>query len=132
MVLGIYIKSFFGLLATALIGWALIPGLELLKLIAVAVGISLLLPIGYPHIRGVRKGDGLLAVKNDSAPMLLFSATTCVALSDGKKGQTIGVMFSDGALAQAVIVGYEGLITPARVRVTQEEKPRMVDGITVI
>lgn len=130
--LGLFIKSFFVLLGVALLLWAVVPGLEVLKLGAAAIGLSLFIPIVYPHLRGVKKGDGLLLIRGNVEPLLLFNASSCVALENGKKGETIGIVLPDGTLAQAVIVGYEGLITPAKVRVVQEEKARTADEITVI
>ena len=130
--IGVYLKSFVVLLATSLLAYAAIPGLELWKMVAAALGISLLLPITYPHYRGIRKGDGILLIKGNVEPLLLFNASSCVALADGKVGRTIGIMLPDGTIAEGTVVGYEGLITPAKVRVVQEHRPRTVDGVTVI
>ncbi len=130
--LGLFIKAIFSLLALALIAWALVPGLDPLKVAAVAIGLSLLVPIGYPYVRGVKKGDGLIVVKGNVETILLFNASSCVALDSGKKGDIIGVMLQDGMLAQATVIDYEGFITPAKVRITQEQKQRTVDGVTVI
>jgi hypothetical protein len=131
-VIGLLLRIFFGLAAAALIAWAVVPGLEVLKLLAVALGLTLIFPLAYPALRGVRKGDGLLAIKGDVEPFLLFSASSCVSLENGKRGDTVAITLPDGTLAQAVIVSYEGLITPAKVRVVQELRPRTADGVTVI
>ncbi len=130
--IGLFVKSFLGLLASALLTWAAIPGLELWKLLAGAAGLSLLIPLVYPNLRGVKRGDGLLLIKANVEPILLFSASSCLALESGKRGDTIGISLPDGTLAQAVIVGYEGLITPAKVRLVEEHKPRTAERITVI
>ena len=130
--IGLFIKAFIGLLAGAFLAWAIIPGLELWKLLAGAAGLSLLVPLAYPYIRKVKKGDGLLVIKGNVEPFLLFNASSCVALEGGKKGDTIGITLPDGTLAQAVIISYEGLITPAKVRVVQEVRPKTADGVTVI
>lgn len=131
--IGTYLKALLGLVASALLAWAILPGLELWKLLAAAFGTALLLPIAYPHYRGVKKGDGLLVIKGNVEPLLLFNASSCVALADGRLGTTIGIVLPDGTLAEGTIVGYEGLITPAKVRLTQELRPREVNSnITVI
>jgi len=130
--MGVYLKAFLGLLAASLLAWAAAPGLDVWKLIAVALGISLILPLAYPHYRGVRKGDGLLVIRGNVEPMLLFSASSCVALAGGKVGSNIGIALPDGTLAEGTIIGYEGLITPAKVRLVHESRPQEVSGITVI
>ncbi|MFH0817568.1 MAG: hypothetical protein V1909_02940 [Candidatus Micrarchaeota archaeon] len=130
--ISLFIKAFLGFVAAALLAWAIIPGFELWKLLAGAVGLSIVVPLVYPRIRGVKKGDGLLVIKGNVEPFLLFNASSCVALEDGKKGDTIGITLSDGTLAQAVVVDYEGFITPAKVRVMLEVRPKTADGVTVI
>ena len=130
--LGLYVKLFLGLIACSLLAWALVPGLELLKVLAVAVGIAVAFPLVYPRVRGVRKGDGLIAIRANTGPLMLLNAATCTALDGGKVGDTIGVMLGDGTLAQGVIAAYAGFITPARVRLTHEMKPKTSDGITVV
>ncbi len=134
--IGNFLKWFFGLVALALIAWAVVPYglglLELVKFIAVAVGASIVILFVYPHVRGVKKGDPLLSIKMSTSPVLFFNASMYTALEDGKKGDRIGVMISDGTMAEGVIVAYEGLLTPARIRLTHEASPSKVNEITVV
>lgn len=129
-------KWLFGLIALALIAWAVLPYnfglLDLAKFMAVAVGLSMLMLMLYPGIRGVKKGDPVLSMKAGSSPMLLFSASMYTAIEDGKKGDRIGIVLADGTMAEGVVVSYEGLLTPARIRLTHEEKPSRINQVTVI
>ena len=60
----------------------------------------------------------------------MFSASTCVAMEDGRKGDQIPITFNDGTLGYGVKQSYEGLITPARIRILH--KPTAMHEITVI
>jgi hypothetical protein len=132
LVFGLYVKLFLGLIACSLLAWAIIPGLEFLKVLAVALAVAVAFPLAYPRVRGVRKGDVLIAIRANTSPLMILNATTCTALDNGKVGATIGVALGDGTLAQGTIVAYAGFITPARVRLVHEMKPRTSDGITVV
>ncbi|MFH1447901.1 MAG: hypothetical protein ABIG39_03485 [Candidatus Micrarchaeota archaeon] len=133
--LGTFLKWLFGLVAIALIAWALLPFgfdfLDLAKFIAVAVGLSILILVIYPRIRGVKKGDSLLSVASSGSSVWMFSASIYTALENGKIGDRIGIVLNDGTMTEGVVVSYEGLVAPARVRLTKE-RPEKMNEITVV
>lgn len=122
--LGIFLKALLLTVAFALLAYALIPGASLdtlLKLLAAALGASLLAPLLYPHVRGVRKGDAVLVfAEGESIPFVGFTVRNGVALEAGRAGSTIKVGFPDGTEMACEIVGYPGVFTPARARVAQK------------
>jgi hypothetical protein len=121
--LSLFIKSLLLTTALSLLAYAILPGAGidlLLKLLAASLGISLLSPLLYPHIRGVRKGDAVLVfAEGEAVPLVGFAVKNGVALEDGRAGGIIRVGFPDGTEIACEIVGYPGLFTPARARVSQ-------------
>jgi hypothetical protein len=135
---GLFVKSLVVCLALALIAYALSPwGLDaLLKFLALAAGISILIPFIYPPLRGIRKGDGVSigmgSVK--SAPgmlSMLFHTSSGIAMENGRTGQKIMVAVDDGSIRSCVITGYEGFFSPAKVHIAKEQKGAKME-ITVV
>ncbi|RLG20393.1 hypothetical protein DRN67_00090 [Candidatus Micrarchaeota archaeon] len=100
----------------------------LVKLLALSLGITLIIPVLYPHLRGVRKGDVVQAV---NAPMRSFlpipflSAFSMggqfISLDNGRIGSRIKVAMPDGSWREALVLSYSGLFNPARVRLLEAE-----------
>ncbi len=127
MRLWLFVKAFAICSAIALLYAAL--GLEaitlglLVRLAAADLGISLIVAMLYPNVRGVRAGDLVLLVSDSNGP---FVIRTAVALEGKRVNETIRVALSDGREAYAVLEGYAGIITPARARVLVEKSsPQM-------
>ena len=120
---GLFIKAFIACIAAALIAYAVLPwGPEaLLKLIALAAGVSILVPFAYFPIFGVRKGDGVSVERENPAKMpgifsLLMGSGSGVAMESGKKGAKIMVALTDGSIRSCIIVSYPGFFSPAKVK----------------
>lgn len=95
---------------------------DLVKLLAVAFGLSLLSPFLYPHIRGIRKGDAVKLIFEEQSPFQIFYGNrTGVALENGRIGGRIRVEFNDGREEDGVIVAYAGIFSPAKVRALEKE-----------
>lgn len=122
----IFFKSIVLFTAAALITYAVTPnaGIDfLLKSLALAFGLSLLMPFIYPHIRGVREGDEVAVVLSEQElPFRIpFMRSTAVAAGSGRVGGMIRIAYRDGSEEEAVVVSYAGLFTPARVKILQKE-----------
>jgi hypothetical protein len=121
----IFFKSVLLFTAAALIIYAVTPtGPEfLLKLLALDVGLAMLMPFVYPHVRGVRKGDAVEVVLSEQGiPFNLFyRRSDAAAVSNGRVGNTIRVAFRDGSEEDAVVVSYAGMFSRAKVKILQKE-----------
>src|SRR3989338_1679814 len=69
---------------------------SLVQSIALALGVSIIFAYAYPHLRGIRKGDRLVAnvmrthsVGGNAFPMM--DSTMVLALEGGRQGQKIRV-----------------------------------------
>jgi hypothetical protein len=96
------------------------------KLIALSIGASLAVGYAYPLLRGVRKGDELVAavLRNRSFAGRLVSMRESVivtALNSGRKGGKIKLRMPTGLKAEGVITDYAGTLSPARVQLTESE-----------
>ncbi|MEM0438274.1 MAG: hypothetical protein QXU54_03155, partial [Candidatus Micrarchaeia archaeon] len=112
--------------AAALIAFALIPGADLImlaKLLALALGITLLTPLWYPHVRGVRKGD-LVTIEGEGS-LLKIPSQRGVALTSGHMWGTIKVAAEDGREFTCRIKSYAG--TFSRAKVVLEDREQMIE-----
>jgi len=122
MRLWLFLKAFAICSAVALLYAAL--GFEaitlglLVRLAAADLGISLLVAMLYPNVRGVKAGDMVLLVSDAG----IFSIRTAVALESKRVNETIRVALPDGREAYAMLESYAGIITPARARVLVEKQ----------
>ncbi len=109
-----FINSFFGL-KESILG-------EAWKLLALAVALSFLAGIVYPHLRGIKQGDQLIAVMSSQSPQgILGSIVLATALQDGKKGGKIGIQMMNGVIGEGVITSYGGTLSPATIKITETE-----------
>ncbi len=122
---GLFVKALTICVALALIAYAVSPWPidAFFKLLALAFGVSVLTPLAYPLLRGVRKGDEV-AVDFGGAQALpgllsvFFRTGSGVAMERGRVGQKIMVALDDGSMRSCVVVSYPGFFSPAKVRVT--------------
>jgi hypothetical protein len=121
----IFFKSVVLFTAAALIIYAVTPtGIDfLLKLVALDLGLAILAPFVYPHIRGVRQGDVVNVVLSEKElPFSMFyKRSAATAISNGRIGGTIKVRFGDGSEEECVVAAYAGLFAPAKVKILERE-----------
>jgi hypothetical protein len=101
---------------------------EAWQLVALAIAFSLVAGYAYPKLRGIRKGDSLVAftrrARQVGARKIVTNGVTFVrAQQDGKQGEKINVKFANGLSGEGVIESYGGFLIPARIRITHAEKP---------
>jgi len=137
--LSLFFKCVVAYLSLALIVYAVSPdaGLDvLLKLLAFAVGASLLTPMAYPYLRGVRKGDQVSVEMGGMSGMpgilrMIFQSGAGVAMESGRKGGKVMVLMNDSSVRQCVITGYAGFFKPAQARLAGKEEmsPAMISVV---
>lgn len=126
MTLPLFLRVFLLSSALSLVSYVLFPmPLPMLaKLLALSFAMSMLVPITYPHIRGVRRGD-MVAVVNEAQrqilplPIPFLNFGTHISLDDGRVGSRIRVSMPDGTWREAVVISYSSFLAPARVRLLQ-------------
>ena len=128
MALPLFLRVFLLSSALSLLSFALLPAVELAtlaKLLALSLAMTMLIPVTYPHMRGVRRGDMVQAV---NAPQRSFLSIPFfqmpgqyVSLDSGRIGSRIKISMPDGNWREAVVLSYSGFLTPARVRLLETE-----------
>lgn len=97
---------------------------EAWKLIALALAGAIISGFAYPLVRGIKKGDVLLAsvkrAQNDQAT-ISQDFIPVVALEQGRKGSKIKIVFQNGLRGEGVITDYAGTISPPTLRLTETE-----------
>jgi len=69
----------------------------------------------------VRRGDAVLVfAEGESIPFVGFAVKSGIALENGRIGSIIRVGFADSSEMQCEVVGYPGVFTPARAKVSQK------------
>lgn len=100
------------------------------KLLALSIGFSILLGIAFPFLRGIRKGDKLLAQVSrkqtrlhPTGPQAVFFMQTVLvtALANGYQGGKIKVRFDNGRTGEGIITGYSSTFSPASIQITESE-----------
>ncbi|MDO8340217.1 MAG: hypothetical protein Q7T16_06185 [Candidatus Burarchaeum sp.] len=127
MTLPLFLRVFLLSCAASLMAYVLFPMplLDLSKLLALSLALTMLVPLAYPHIRGVRRGDSVDVVNEPQRAMLplqipfLHFGGTHLSLDDGRIGSRIRISMPDGTWREAVIVSYSGFLSPARVQLLQ-------------
>jgi membrane protein implicated in regulation of membrane protease activity len=92
---------------------------NLLRMLAISLGISLLFLIFYPRLRGVRKGDEVVVVTHSYVPSFLGRKGKIVKIA---KNYVVVELEESGKEVTGVIESYEGLLSPPRVRIIYEEQ----------
>lgn len=125
-------------LALALIGFALHQpinaalGLEssildsVWQSLALGIGVSILMSLGWPHARGVRRGDRLVAQvpRTQQTPGGVFAFVdnvVVIALEGGRTGGKIKVRLGNGRSGEGIITAYAGTFSPAVIQITETE-----------
>lgn len=120
----IFFKALAIFTAVAFIVYAVTPtGIDfLLKLLALDIGLAILMPFAYPHIRGVRKGDVVMVVLGSKFSSSMFHAQSeAIASSNARAGGRIKVRFRDGSEEECIVVSYAGMFSPAKVKIFEKE-----------
>lgn len=94
--------------------------------IALAIGLSIVVSLAYPHVRGVQKGDTLVgevprARSVGHTVMAFVESAAVVALEGGRQGHKIRVRLPNGKSAEGIIVSYAGTFSPAFIKITETE-----------
>lgn len=118
-----------GLCALCLIYFAAVPGVELFmlaKMAAGSFGVTILFLLLYPQLRGVKKGDkvqivGFLPGPLSNNPVMNLFGAFGISMVDCKIGDDVRVRIGGGREAVGVLEAYEGLLSPARVKLMFEE-----------
>ena len=115
------------LFAISLILFAVAPGfgelLSLAKMLAASFGVSLLFVLLYPRVRGVKKGDKVQLMKGALSHLLGFAGT---AQGNCRLGEEVKVKIGKKREAVGILETYEGLFTPARVKLIYESPPEVM------
>ncbi len=115
------LKLIVALFAVSFLVFAVVPEfgelLTLLKMLAASFGISLLFVLFYSRIRGVKKGDKVQVMKGAISHLLGLSGT---AQGDCRVGGEVKIKIGRQREAVGILESYEGLFTPARVKLMYE------------
>ena len=134
MNLKISLVVFLLLVALSLIGYAFsLVGVagsvidSIWKLVALSLGVGLITGFGYPHLRGVKKGD-LLTTTNavfSQNPVgqvaSFFTGPSAVALQSGRVGDRIMVQLP-GRQAEGIITSYASTFSAATIKIVEMEQ----------
>ncbi len=110
-------------IAVSLLAFAFTPAADimfLLKSLALCIGLSILVTVLYPTLRGVQGGDTVTVVANSSLPSLFGRGG--IALTGGRRNSQVRIKLDDGREAVGIIESYEGLLSLPRIRLVYEEK----------
>lgn len=107
--------TFFGLLS------------DVWKMVALSIGLSIVAAAAYPHVRGVRQGDQMVAFLRrehnvGGVRQHAMDVVFATALEDGKTGQKIKIALGNGVQAEGLITGYGGTFSPATLKITETER----------
>ncbi len=94
--------------------------------LALAIGLSIVVSLAYPHVRGVQRGDTLVGEvprsRNMGNAMLAFvESAPVIALEPGRQGQKIRVRLPNGKSAEGIVASYAGTFSPAYIKITETE-----------
>ncbi|VVB57957.1 Uncharacterised protein [Candidatus Anstonella stagnisolia] len=124
MKLGIFFRSLVACSALSLLAYAVLPGASLgllAKMLAASLGVSLLAPFIYTHVRGVQNGDRVVVVAGTTSSITGFVAKHATALEKGHIGKKIRVALDGGPEMEATVDSYSGILSPARVSLSQKD-----------
>lgn len=125
--LGLFAKLLVLFLAASLIYYGIIPGASLgmlAKLIALGLGAAILVPLVYPFVKGIRKGDRI-NVSEERGPVwtVFIGLSNGMAMENGRIGDAIKIELIDKSIAIARISKYEGFFSNAEAKLLQREIP---------
>ena len=135
MILG---RSLVILIALALISYGLHPYIDsalgvkesifdsVWQVLALAIGLSIMLSLAYPLVRGVQRGDTLMGEvprtrSNGQSVLAFIESAPVIALEPGRQGQKIRVRLPNGKSAEGIIAAYAGTFSPAYIKITETE-----------
>ena len=124
MKLGIFFRSLLGCSALSLLAYALLAEATLgllAKTLAASLGISIIMPFACVHVRGVKNGDRVVVVAGNASKIAGFIAKHATALEQGHIGKKIRIALDGGPEIEATIDSYSGILSPARVCITQND-----------
>lgn len=116
-------KLFLSLFALSLIVFFFLPDatpMLLLKLVALSVGVTILVALFYPSLRGIRKGDKVL-ISRGNFPSFFGFGRTGIAVEDGRIQKEIKLKLSNGREALGIVENYGGAFSIPKVRLLYEE-----------
>lgn len=93
---------------------------------ALAVAFAIVAGYAYPHVRGVRQGDMVVAVfpvvhRGGGAAVAMMNSGFARAASTARRGGKIRIELDGGRQAEGVVVEYAGTLSPAVVNVVETE-----------
>ncbi len=95
--------------------------MDLIRLIGLDLGITLLYVLFYPQFRGVKKGDQVVVVANSLVPSVLGRTGRIISPVKGLH-KKVTVRLDDGSEIKGILETYEELLSPPRVRLIYEER----------
>jgi len=117
---------FFGLGATinAALGWQDSLLNHFWNMEALALAFALIAGYAYPHVRGVRKGDSVVAVLpsvqySGSEAVAFMKSGFALAASDARKGGRIRIALPNHREAEGIVTEYAGTFSRAVVDVKE-------------
>ncbi len=113
-------------LCVSLLSFALLPEATImgtLKMMALGTVLSIGITALYPQVRGVKTGDKVAVVANSAIPGMLGRLGR--ASANGRLNDHIKIILQNGSEVLGVVESYQGLISPAKIRILYEE--RLVD-----
>src|SRR3989344_5197816 len=122
MSLGLFFKIFILWLMVSLFAFGLTTMAvgEWIRVVAVGIAVSLAFAVFYPEVRGIRSGDRVSVIVNNSLP---FFGRLGRALSEARKNDQLRIRLENGDEATGIVESYEGVLSLPRVRLLYEEKP---------
>lgn len=96
------------------------------KLFALSIAFSLIAGFAYPSLRGVKKGDQLIAfARRESTKGGMFAqflnSIAVNALESGRLGERIKIRLADGTEGEGIITSYGGTFSPPSIKLTETE-----------
>ena len=127
MLVGLTARLLVVFVAASLIYFGLTPSAGLIflaKLVAVSIGAAILVPIAYPFVKGIRKGDKLIVSEERGPAFTIFiGMSNGTALENGRLGDAIKIELIDKSIAVCRISKYEGFFSNAEAKVLERTIP---------
>ena len=93
----------------------------LAKSVALGIGVSIIVSVFYPYLRGIKRGDRVSVVRNNM-PVILGFGRLGFALTDSGIHKEVRVKMDDGKEAVGIVESYESVLSPPKVRIIYEER----------